>query len=233
MDEKTTNEVSIWHENFDDRIYKNVDETDTEAMTEAKELSESTYELDGIYMKEILHIRQEHKQMLQEHKQMLQEQKRVLQEQDERIQLLEEDIARAKRRSAQRFTYMKDLNILRGYLNMKFRRFWLQLSQKEEKIDDMVTPEMLNKYSNRINIYDDLGYKFAVYVLENSHSNVLGASCETCKFYILLNEKMHPPISPHIIVEKAIQEIKRHDDPDLQQEYHITDEVLDEIVNFK
>ena len=48
MDEKTTCEVSNWHENFDDRVYKNVDQ----AMNEAKELSESTYELDDIYMRE-------------------------------------------------------------------------------------------------------------------------------------------------------------------------------------
>ena len=128
MDEKTTNEISIWHENFDDRIYKNVDETNAEVMTEAKELS--VYELDGIYMNEILRIKQEQKQ-------------------DERIKLLEEDdIARAKRRSAQRLIHMKNLNILRGYLNMKFRLFKLQLKQNEEKIDDMVTLEMLKKDSN-------------------------------------------------------------------------------------
>ena len=91
---------------------------------------------------------------------------------------------------------------------------------------------MLKKYSNRTGIYGDPGYKFAVYVLETQSK--LGVSGETCKFYILLNEKMHPPISPHNIVVKAIQEIKRdaHEDIDLQRKYNITDEVLDEIVNF-
>jgi hypothetical protein len=208
-------EISEWHENFDEKVYKNVDPLNTEATDDAKELSEFTYELDDIYMRHIRQERQEHERA------------------QKRIQLLEDDLARAKRRSAERFTYMKNLNIVRGYLNTKFRHFWYQLSQKEEKIDDTVTLEMLKKNSNRTAIYEDAGYKFAVYVLENDKE--LGVSRETCKFYILLNEKMHPSISPHAIVERAIQEIKRdsHNDINLQREYNISDEVLDEIVNYE
>lgn len=211
MDEKTTVEISNWHENFDARVYEIVDPNNTEAIEKAKEVAESTYDLDDIYMR---HIRQENQRTQQ------------------RIQLLEDDLVRSKRRTAQHGIYIKNLNIIRSYLNMKFRQFWSQLSQNEEKISASVTLEMLKKYSNRTTIYGKEGYKFAVYVLENPQSNILGVSRETCKFYILLNEKMHPQFSPHIIVEKAIQEIK-HEDINLQKEYNITDEVLDEIVNFE
>lgn len=42
-------EISEWHENFDEKVYKNVDPLNTEATNDAKELSEFTYELDETY----------------------------------------------------------------------------------------------------------------------------------------------------------------------------------------
>lgn len=211
IDIKTTK----WHDDFSDKVHGIVPDDN-----QAIDIINETYVIDDIYMCEIREILKQ--QALQQEKQK------------QRFDKLEKALEVSKKREAQRQVHMKNLLIIRGYLNRQFRNFW---NKYEEKINDKVNLEMLCKYSKRESIYDDVGYKFAVYILDtrNKIQELLNFSLELCKFYILLNEKMHPPISPHSVVVRAIQDIRLaiHEDVYLQREYSITDEVLNNIENFE
>jgi hypothetical protein len=56
-------------------------------------------------------------------------------------------------------------------------------------------------------------------------------SVELCRFYIQLNEKLHPPTVPPSVVMNAIRELRMANEP-LLGEYSITDKMLDEIEHF-
>jgi hypothetical protein len=117
------------------------------------------------------------------------------------------------------------------YLNKQFKKFG---NTYENILSNTVTQEMLHSLSRREKIYDDIGYKFAVYIIcvNEKIPKLNNFSVELCRFYIQLNEKLHPPTVPPSVVMNAIRELKRAMDEPLLGEYSITDKVLDEIEHF-
>jgi uncharacterized protein YoxC len=141
------------------------------------------------------------------------------------------EVEEHSKRSVRLNNYTKCLFIIRSYLNKQFRYCW---NIYENKIKETITHEMLCSLSKRENIYDDVGYKFAVYILcvTDKIPELISFPTELCQFYVLLNEKMHPSIIPHSIVVSAVQKLRNSVNEPLMQEYRITRSVLDDIENF-
>jgi hypothetical protein len=135
---------------------------------------------------------------------------------------------RVSERAEKLSIHFKNLLKIRGYLNQQFRIYW---NRYESKIKDELTQEMLCSQSKREHIYDDSGYKFAVYVLciKTLIPELAGFSKELCEFYIKLNDKIHPNFLPRIITMNAVRELKESINDPLIKEYNITIEVLNDI----
>lgn len=200
--------IDTLHEEISTKIYENVKNTQI-----AEEIIGDVNELGELYA---IKIRNTQK-ALDSAQRSLDVAKREL---DNTVLELEESQRRTKRMQV----HLKDLFIVRGYLNKQFRCFW---KEHEEKISGQVTDEMLHHYSNRENIYEDAGYKFAVYILSvtNRIPVLMGFSRELCEFYIQLNEKIHPKIVPRSVVVEAIRNLRM----ERCDGFNITDEILNEI----
>jgi hypothetical protein len=122
-----------------------------------------------------------------------------------------------------------DLFVLRGFLNEKFSNLW---NKFKDLLEEKITTEMISKYSNRNTIYNNSGYKFAVYIIEyNEKDRIPQLSTfpkELCKFNIGLNDKFHPKTYPKSVVENAIRELKEFNNPKFYSQYGLTMEVLNE-----
>jgi hypothetical protein len=214
---QTGNTIDHLHEEIDAKIYENVQD-----LTKAGEIVDDVNALGELYMDK---IRFSQKQLNNAQMQLNNAQKQL----NDTISELEKSQEHARKRSI----HMKNLFIVREYINKKFRNYWYEY---EEKLNNQITYQMLQSHSTREKIYDDSGYKFAVYILcVNEKIPVLQSfSTELCEFYIQLNEKIHQHITPHSVVVGAIRDLRnatRDKDP-IQSEYNITDDVLNEIEQF-
>jgi hypothetical protein len=207
---QTNDTIDHLHEEIDAKIYENVQDP-----IKAGEIVDDVNTLGELYMGK---IRISQRQLNDAKKQFNDAQRQL----NETVSELEKSQEHARKRSF----HMKNLFIVREYLNKKFRNYWYEY---EEKISNQVTHQMLQRYSTREKIYDDAGYKFAVYVLCVDEKTPV--SRELCQFYIQLNEKIHQRITPHSVVIGAIQYLRNaiHDDDTIRREYAITDDVLNEI----
>lgn len=203
-------------EDIQDKIYENAKDT-----TKASDIISDVNTLETLYDKK-------HFEKIKE----LSSKVHSLQEQ------LDEEMRESEKFSKLR-VYMKDLFILRMYLNEQFHN---RGKKYESILRNTVTQEMLRSFSRRESIYEKPGYRFAVYLLcVNENTGIVGVTCisksdkfsdEMCKFYIQLNDKLHPNVIPHSIVMNAIRELRSSVNESSLREYSITNKVLDEMEHF-
>ena len=196
-------QTEVLHEEISVKIYENVPE-----QTNATNIMSDINLLENYYIDKI----REMQISLQNH----------LNTVNETVLKLEEAHNRAKRVDL----HLKNLFIVRGYLNRQFRNYWRKY---EDKIS--VSHEMLVSLSDRENIYDDIGYKFAVYILAHKEPipELRNFSKDLCIFYIKINEKIHPKIYPLSVVVEAIRSLRSYTNETPIREFNVTDEILNEI----